>query len=429
MTMTIGAVASAHTDSALIADTFTGTNGAAWNTSTWGSTRDATGSGTVTIQSNGGQMTGGGRLVAMSNVAVTDFELTVKGSWNTLTSKNPEIGWRVGSSLASGTPSNGYVIQLGTGSGGNVQMYRIGGYNTVGSAVTDTALNGASVSFWFKVRCVGTNHKVRWWPVGNAEPGTWQIDQTDATYTGGKIMLSNWSSATTTWDDLSVTDLSGIATPKSARWQATLYGGYARTATGFTSSDLTFCFWAMRRSNSAASNVLAVDNNGATFWMVGCAAAGNALSVFRTSGDYSTGFTWALNTWHHVGVTTVTSTGITTVRITPEGGATTTATSASGTVPTNLTLSLGEAFSAGIDGDIANLKIWTAALSAGEITTEMGHYRAQRTSNLWGEYSFYNGVDKIVLTDLSGNGRDLSQRNPTTKNSPFTSTGPATVTL
>jgi hypothetical protein len=58
---------------------------------------------------------------------------------------------------------------------------------------------------WFKVRVVGNRHQVRWWTVGNSEPGTWQLDANDSTYTTGAFGLRTYGGTNLEFDDLTIT--------------------------------------------------------------------------------------------------------------------------------------------------------------------------------------------------------------------------------
>ena len=188
----------------ILEDDFTGTDGAAWNASKWEYQRDPSGSGTVTIQSNTGRVTGGGRPLAISAITVTDFELLVKINWANITDKYVEIGWRIGTNLSSGAPHLGYAVQIHEGY--DVRMFLIDAYTPMGSTVSDTSLYGAK-TVWVRVQSVGSNHKVRWWHDGSGEPGTWQMERTDATYTTGRLMLGAFTPTAVNYDSLQVTAL------------------------------------------------------------------------------------------------------------------------------------------------------------------------------------------------------------------------------
>lgn len=57
-----------------------------------------------------------------------------------------------------------------------------------------------------------------------------------------------------------------------------------------------------------------------------------------------------------------------------------------------------------LDGELANVKVYDAALSQAEIETELASYTVTRTANLLHCYSFQGGA----LTDSSGNGNTLT---------------------
>ena len=58
-----------------------------------------------------------------------------------------------------------------------------------------------------------------------------------------------------------------------------------------------------------------------------------------------------------------------------------------------------------LNGRVAAVKVWTAALSQADLNNERKGYNPVRTANLWGSYSFWGGPSTL---DESGNGRNLT---------------------
>lgn len=210
--MSVGIFASAHVEAPpaeyLLEDAFTGTDGASWDATKWPTQRAVGESGGVVssdilIDANRGRINGGRRF-AMSAVSVTDFELLVKRQGSSV--GYPEIGYRIGAGITSGTPNNGYALQF-VAVDGPFRLFKIDSYSIIAD-ISSAGFTGTTTT-WFRIRVVGPNHKIRWWLDGSAEPSTWQIDVTDTSYTSGKIMLGNWG-GTHYLDDLQVTDLSSL---------------------------------------------------------------------------------------------------------------------------------------------------------------------------------------------------------------------------
>lgn len=125
-------------------------------------------------------------------------------------------------------------------------------------------------------------------------------------------------------------------------------------------------------------------------------------------GDVTVSWTPSLSTWYHIAVT---HTG-TSVKFYVNGvqqGATQ-------TVPANCLPALTDTFNIGIysgaantfDGDIQNVKFWSSARSAAQITSDECATLGA-TANLLGEWSLDN-----ALTDNSGNGYTLTNNNGAT---------------
>lgn len=60
----------------------------------------------------------------------------------------------------------------------------------------------------------------------------------------------------------------------------------------------------------------------------------------------------------------------------------------------------------GLQARIAHMRVWEAALTEAEWTTEWNCTTAQRAANLWAEWRFVNAAG--AATDSSGNGRSLT---------------------
>ena len=398
MSALLGTIASAHVDTTpayLLEDTWTGSNGAAWNTTRWPQTRG----GTVDIQSNAGRLTAGGRPLAFTEVTATDFELLVKGTWNTLSGINPEIGWRFSQNIASSDPNAGYAIQMG---GSTVTLYRLSGYSSVASAGS-SGLN-VNGSFWFRINVVGTTHKVRWWATSGSEPGTWQINTTNSNYEGGRFLLTNWGSGTATWDDLQITDL-GPTGNLAARWYSTFTGKMSASASAISGSDFTICGW-FRYELASVQMTVASFSTGPAFFQIAVNTSGALVIVRSTGGNYLPGISLTINSWYFVAVSHVASTGVNTIRLFPDGGSVTAATSTTGVgIPASSTFYVGGAGTDSWTGRLAAVKVWTAALSTAEMDAERNSYAAVRSSNLWAQYKL--NVDPLAA-DTSGNARTLT---------------------
>lgn len=189
---------------------------------------------------------------------------------------------------------------------------------------------------------------------------------------------------------------------------------YSRSATGLGASNFTLCCWVkLQVDRNSFGAIIGCDNGGSGYNSFGVNASGTALGVFTTGGDlFQTAGTFDLvvGTWTFVArVFTVGSTGH--IYMAPSGAGSLT----EAVNPPGGTTSLNDAWSffIGTDGfgsnwmnaSIAAVKVWTAALTAAELLAEMPYYSPVRTSNLWANYTFYNGPQ---TNDESGNGRTLT---------------------
>ena len=376
----------------LLEDDWTGTNSDPWNTTKW----PTLSGGTITIQSNAGQIIGG-RAIAYSEVTATDFELLVKRTGDS--GGYPEIGYRV---FTLGGSPQGYVLQFAGAGSGPMGLYLMSGYSTVATGSV-TGFTGVTTT-WFRIRVVGTNHKVRWWLDGGAEPGTWQIDATDSTFLGGRFMLGNWS-GTHSYDDLTVTDLAPITGSVAARRANS--GRYYVSAGSLAASDFTTCGWFKLQATASGTNstMIGADAGSSSYWVV--FVASGVLQIDTNGGTLNTGYAPTVDTWYFVADSYVESTGIHTLRIAPDGGSMSTFTSVAldGIEGGENLFVGGNGFTAWFEGSIAAVKVWDAALSGTELADERTSYAAVRTADLWAEYRFDS---EPFTTDTSGNGRTLT---------------------
>lgn len=67
-----------------------------------------------------------------------------------------------------------------------------------------------------------------------------------------------------------------------------------------------------------------------------------------------------------------------------------------------------------VGADFAQWRVWTAALSAGELAAETASATAVKTSGLWADWRMAGADEGERLADSSGNGRDLTRAGPET---------------
>lgn len=186
---------------------------------------------------------------------------------------------------------------------------------------------------------------------------------------------------------------------------------YTRSATGINATtDLTWCCWVKLASDlNAIGAILDTDNGSGNYHWLGASGTGTGFGRDATTGAASTGFDFTIGTWCFIAeVCTVTGNDQiywvnapgTTLNLLDTGAV------GGGLADAN-TFSLGTSgfASTRIDGSIAAVKVWLAALTKTELETELPKYAAQRTANLWAAYSFSAGPQ---TTDDSGNGRTLT---------------------
>lgn len=108
---------------------------------------------------------------------------------------------------------SGYVFAIQTGVG----VQRIGLFKYVGGVSTEIVspvIKAMTTNTWYWIRCRanGTGLHMRFWADGDAEPGTWDISETDPSLSSGWAGVFGFSASTVDWDSFSYA-LSGGTAP------------------------------------------------------------------------------------------------------------------------------------------------------------------------------------------------------------------------
>lgn len=165
----------------VLSDTFTGSDGDAWNASTWPNFYDSLGTGTHDIQGNQGRLlTGAGVYAVMqaelADSSLVDFEATYDVEVQDTTESYFQIEFR--SSLTG--DGNIYELVLRRDTGYLAFEKKVSYTPTVLDSTTLTITTSDVIHF--RLRVVGSDYKVRAWLNGASEPGVWDLEATDSTY-------------------------------------------------------------------------------------------------------------------------------------------------------------------------------------------------------------------------------------------------------
>lgn len=181
---------------------------------------------------------------------------------------------------------------------------------------------------------------------------------------------------------------------------------YTATTGLVGASGWTVCLWAK----------LQVDRNDYTTffqWVGGSSnetvfqtqANGTSLQVWDGTADRNLTASLVVGSWYRLALVRTTTTSVTAYTAT-DVGATSSQTLTTSTVGAPATLYVGNSdVNEFLNGNIANLKVYTAALSQTEVETEWASWDAVRTSNLLRHHKF---KDAAEVTDYSGNGNALT---------------------
>jgi hypothetical protein len=185
---------------------------------------------------------------------------------------------------------------------------------------------------------------------------------------------------------------------------------YSRSASGLNAStNVTWACWVKLASDrNAYSMPLASDNGGANYTFVGAGPTGTLFIRSATSAGGSTAYDFVVGTWTYI-ASVWDITGNDYLYYCAAPGTTLTPTivgNSTGLTDANTFYIGSTGFGDWLDGSVAAVKIWTAALTQAELEAELPKYAPQRTSNLWANYTFQAGPQ---TTDNSGNGRTLTQ--------------------
>jgi hypothetical protein len=134
-----------------------------------------------------------------------DSEVLFRARFTTAGGTNTEIRALHRGSNTSGR--TGYVNGLRPGTTSANSSYLNAGSFTDIQATNPGGLPSADQWFWVRSRVVGTTIQLRFWLDGNAEPGTWTFENTDATVAG-----AGWIGLYSNRDQLIEVDVYGVGT-------------------------------------------------------------------------------------------------------------------------------------------------------------------------------------------------------------------------
>lgn len=224
------------------------------------------------------------------------------------------------------------------------------------------------------------------------------------------------------------------AVASSHRASAVTVGAVAFSNTGYyltdgstlAATDMTWAGWFKASSVSGGyHSFLSISTGGSDYWISSVNSSGVLVQDNSPTGEYSTGHTVTPGVWHYVAVAHHESSGAMEFYYAIESDPALTKVSFTGSTgpAASAAFQIGTDFFAALfKGAAAQVKVWTAALSEAELTTEWQKNGVARTSGLWGYWSFGSGPQ---TTDESGGGHTLTVMNP---GDPLTTTTGPTIT-
>jgi hypothetical protein len=168
----------------LVADNFMAVDGTAWNAANWTNGRNPGAGGGATIQSNYGQLatgtTGGyagnDRVSRRANVAnPTDIDMTFSFYFDA-TEVYPAAYVRTNSVVDT---ASGYYLAINKGTWAVGYMVAYSSTDIFNGSYSYTQGTLYKARFWV----VGGDIKAKLWPAASAEPGAWDYEGSDTTYT------------------------------------------------------------------------------------------------------------------------------------------------------------------------------------------------------------------------------------------------------
>jgi hypothetical protein len=187
---------------------------------------------------------------------------------------------------------------------------------------------------------------------------------------------------------------------------------YSRSATGLGGQPFTVCCWVKLAVDRNAFGMVIGMDNGSTYNSFGVNATGTRLGSISTAGDqFTSGYDLVVGTWTFIANVHTSSGSATNLHYWQTEGQSTLNTLVSPfSVSTNpldaWTFYIAkDGFNSWVNASVAQVRVWTASLSAVELLAEYHATTPARTSNLWAAYSFAAGLQ---TTDDSGNGRTLT---------------------
>lgn len=272
----------------IAADAFTRTVSGGWGTADSGGAYTATNgtyfsvNGTLGLLAITAGNTAYARLAALSTTAA-DVLVSVKvGALPNSGNLYAYVHARSLAESASSSTSYGAIVQVAA-AGTVSAIVRVNGTGILSSGTLPGITAAAGTVLWVRVRVSGTNPttiSAKVWADGTSEPSPWSVATTDTTaglQTAGAVAFGSYLSSiatngpiTTSWDNVTVTDVSGVpptvnagsdvtattgsstalsgtvtanggATISSIQWTCTTYpGGTAPTITGATSASASF---------------------------------------------------------------------------------------------------------------------------------------------------------------------------------------------
>jgi hypothetical protein len=118
-------------------------------------------------------------ILVCTLAAAADIEIVFKVRRATITGTYRYIGFVRGASTGAAATLDGYTVGYTTTA---IRAGRIDD-GVVTTIATQTGKTHTSdIDFWFRLRLNGSDFKVKSWAASGGEPGTWDIETTDATY-------------------------------------------------------------------------------------------------------------------------------------------------------------------------------------------------------------------------------------------------------